>query len=152
MVSIGTTKADMQCNGSKGFILQQRYQQVMFCRSNAWLFVSVSLAMLLSLPDRGPPGVQSRRPDHHFKGHFHSQCGVMMSLFDLLSCGCLKWYVMYDATKPCYVKLCESHVQDPIKVCRSLFRQLSGRDHRSYAAEETQLSGLGVSMMQRLQI
>ena len=58
VASFGTTEAGMQCIRSKGSTFQQRYQQVMFCRSDACPSVSVSLPMLLSLPDRGLQGVQ----------------------------------------------------------------------------------------------
>ena len=37
------------------------------------------------------------------------------------------------------------HLQDPIKVCRCLFEQVSSRDHRNYAAERTQLPHLEVN-------
>ena len=46
VASIGTSKAGVQCNGSKRLTLQQRYQRVMSRASYAWLVVPVSLPML----------------------------------------------------------------------------------------------------------
>ena len=44
------------------------------------------------------------------------------------------------------MKLCMSHLQDPIEVCRSLFGLLSNRDHRDYAAEAIRLPRLEVNI------
>ena len=59
-----------------------------------------------------------------------------------------KEYTIFDAIKVCYIKLCISHLQDPMKVCRSLFGQLSSRDHKNHAAEEIRLPDLEVSIIQ----
>ena len=53
---------------------------------------------------------------------------------------------IFSITKLQHSKLYTSYLQDPIEVCRSLFGQLSGRDHRDYAAELTRLPQLEVNI------
>ena len=52
----------------------------------------------------------------------------------------------FGSCQPCYLKVLMTTLQDPIGVCRILFRQLAGREWDGYSAEAAGLPDLTVSI------